>query len=150
VDLNALQGARPTLREARRLSGEHQRIESLYGGVSDAIAQGEGDKARTRFALYSEALLEHMAAEDERYFPALLRLDPALASELKNLAHEHTRLQEDLRDVRKRIEIGELDAAAARFDALATSIAKHDAREEDMLERIRASLPTAVQRREPH
>jgi len=127
--------------EARRISLEHERIEALYAEVSRAIVRGERARVQASFDRYHAALEAHISFEEDVCFDTLRQLHPGLGMELTSLSREHARFREDLGDVRKRINSGDLEAAVARFDQLATSIADHDRREEALLARIRGGLP---------
>ena len=116
--------------EARRIAREHEQIECLYARVASTIIQGERAEALASFDRYRDALEAHVSFEEDIYFDTLRQLHPGLGTDLARLSREHARFRDDLRDVRKRINTGELEAAVAYFDRLATSVADHDRREE--------------------
>ena len=88
----------------------------------------------------------HFGFEEGVFFPALKTLCPTLRGELAALVSQHEKFRNELVQIRKRLDSGELDASAARFDALATELARHDDREERLVTGIlgRVATPTRV------
>ncbi len=123
-------------RVARRISSQHQRLESLYGTLARALAKGSEREAQAQLAQFRDVLAAQFSLEEDVFFPALARLWPGMRGRIVDLAREHDRFREELHQIQKRLGATEREGAKARFDRLAAELAGHDGREEQLVERI--------------
>ena len=126
-------------RVARRISFQHQRLESLYGTLARTLAKGDEREAQAQLAQFCDALAAHFSLEEDICFPALVRRWPGMRGRIADLAREHDRFREELDQIQKRLGASEREGAAARFDRLAVELAVHDSREEQLVEQILGS-----------
>ncbi len=126
-------------RVARRISSQHQRLESLYGTLARALAKGDECEAQAQLAQFCDVLAAQFSLEEDVFFPALARLLPGMRGRIVDLAREHDRFREELEQIQKRLGATEREGAKARFDRLAAELAEHDGREERLVERILGS-----------
>ena len=104
------------------LHGEHEQVDRLLGEVQ--ARGGDLDRARR---LLAEALLQHMAAEEEVFYPALARLE-MLSSFVERMRAQHGQIREAL-------------------DALA-ALPSGDARYDDAVRRLNELVDRHVQEEE--
>ncbi len=126
-------------RVARRISSQHQRLESLYGTLARALAKGNEREAQTQLAQFCDVLAAQFSLEEDVFFPALARLWPGMRGRIADLAREHDRFREELHQIQKRLGASEREGAEVRFDRLAAKLAGHDSREEQLVGRILGS-----------
>ncbi len=126
-------------RVARRISSQHQRLESLYRTLARALAKGNEREAQAQLTQFGDVLAAQFSLEEDVFFPALARLWPGMRGRIVDLAREHDRFREELDQIRKRLGATEREGAKARFDRLAAELAAHDGREELLVERILGS-----------
>ena len=126
-------------RVARRISSQHQMLESLYGTLVRALAKGDEAEAQGQLTQFCDVLAAHFSLEEDVCFPALAKLWPEMRGRIADLAREHDRFREELDQILKRLGASEREGAAARFDRLAAELAGHDRREEQLVERILGS-----------
>ena len=126
-------------RVARRISSQHQRLESLYGTLARALAKGDEREAQAQLAQFCDVMAAHFSLEEDVCFPALARLWPEMRGRIADLAREHDRFREELDQIQRRLGASEREGAEARFDRLAAELAGHDSREEKLIERILGS-----------
>ncbi len=132
-------------RVARRISSQHEKIESFYAPVAGALAKGDEREAQATLARLCDALAAHFSLEEGVWFPALTRHRPAMRGSIAALERDHGWFFEELDQIRKRLSASEIESVAARFDRLAAKLATHDGREEELIERILGS-PTGTPR----
>ncbi len=123
-------------RVARRISFQHQKLESLYRTLARALAKGDEREAQAQLAQFGDVLAAQFSLEEDVFFPALARLWPGMRGRIVDLAREHDRFREELDQIQKRLGATEREGAKARFDRLAAELAGHDGREEQLVERI--------------
>jgi hemerythrin-like domain-containing protein len=117
--------------EARRISSQHEQLDSLFGLVADAVDREERVQARDAFVRFQDALDAHFSLEESMYFPALHGLRPALSAELRELVREHGVLREVLFRVGRLLgDSVPLPECARELDRLADQLADHESREE--------------------
>ncbi len=126
-------------RVARRISSQHQRLESLYRTLARALAKGDEREAQAQLAQFCDVMAAHFSLEEDVCFPALARLWPEMRGRIADLAREHDRFREELDQIQRRLGASEREGAEARFDRLAAELAGHDSREEKLIERILGS-----------
>ncbi len=126
-------------RVARRISSQHQRLESLYGTLARALAKDDESEAQAQLAQFCGVLAAHFSLEEDVCFPALATLSPEMRGRIADLAREHDWFREELDPIQKRLGASERVGAEARFDRLAVELAGHDSREEQLVEQILGS-----------
>lgn len=126
-------------REARRISSQHRQLDELYALVEDALERGDAADAALRLTRFADALEAHFSLEDNLYFPALRGMRPELGGELEALSREHGEMLVSLAAIRTRLDGGDAGGCAADLEALALRLAGHEAREEDLVARIRGA-----------
>jgi iron-sulfur cluster repair protein YtfE (RIC family) len=104
------------------LHAEHEQVDRLLGEVQ--ARAGDLDRSRR---LLAEALLQHMAVEEEVFYPALARIE-MLSSFVERMRTQHGRIREAL-------------------DALA-ALPSNDARYEDAARRLNELVDMHVQEEE--
>jgi len=130
-------------KESRRISSQHRQLDALYALVARALAGADGPEARSCFVRFCDALEAHFSLEDELYFPALHGMRPALESDLAQLSRDHVGFRQDLLDLNGLLEAGDLPGCSQRLDGFVRRLAQHEGREEQILERIQASVAAA-------
>ncbi len=126
-------------RVARRISFQHQKLESLYRTLARALAKDDEREAQAQLAQFCDVIAAHFSLEEDVCFPALARLWPEMRGRIADLAREHDRFREELDQIQRRLGASEREGAEARFDRLAAELAGHDSREEKLIERILGS-----------
>ncbi|MBW2240663.1 MAG: hemerythrin domain-containing protein [Deltaproteobacteria bacterium] len=120
-------------REARRISSQHRKLDTLYGLVVDALGHGRLPEGRSAFQRFHDALEAHFSLEDELYFPALHGLRSDLGDELARLSGEHEALRRALDEVENAFRGAHLGDCERLLDHVATAIADHEEQEEQLL-----------------
>lgn len=126
-------------RETRRISSQHQQLDSLYEITRQALATQSVEAARNAFLRFSDALEAHIDLEDDFFFPAVRGLRPDLVSDLRALSAEHHGFRDDLSELNRAFEAGLVKRAEASLDDFVKRLAAHEEREEKLLARIRAN-----------
>lgn len=132
---------RRMLREARRISSQHRQLDDFHAALADALARGTADEARASFVRFGDALDAHFSLEDQLYFPALRGLRPDLDAQLAALVREHAEFRADLEALQQALDAAALEDGAARLDRFADALARHEEREERLVEEIAGPAP---------
>ena len=123
--------------EARRISSQHEQLDTFFSLVTAAVERGSLHAARPAFTRFADALDSHFTLEDRVFFPALRGLDPQLTKDLTGLADEHHALRRDLESLTDLLAAGSLESFAVRLETLGDTINGHEAREELILASVR-------------
>lgn len=126
-------------REAKRISSQHRKLDTLYALVVDALGQGQLPDGRAAFQRFHDALDAHFSLEDELYFPALHGLRSDLGDDLARLSREHEALRRALAEVENAFTGAHLGDCEKLLDRVATAIADHEEQEEHLLAYFRPS-----------
>ena len=121
-------------RAARRVAREHERLESRYAALAAGLQNGSLGEVRAAMARFQAELEAHFVSEEGTLFPMLRAHEPSLRSTLAELEQEHQRFREQMLQMNRRLEAGEVDAAGGFLDRLIMELATHDGREELLLE----------------
>lgn len=125
--------------EARRISSQHRQLDELYALVADAVGRGDAAEAHRGFVRFGDALEAHFSLEDGLYFPALHGMRRDLEAELEALSREHAEFRAQLAELGRLLEAGDLARCDGQLDRFVVALARHEGREEQLLERIRRS-----------
>jgi hypothetical protein len=126
----------------KRVRSEHRRLDSLFHEAR-AILEAQrthGDVAATVGRL-QEAVDGHLTQEDRLYYPPIWALRPQYKDALQALLAAHDEFRRRLAEIVRDVAEGAFAAALTRFDAFAEDFGRHEAREEQLLERIERELP---------
>lgn len=123
--------------EARRISSQHRQLDAIYGLVVDAVNRRLREAARSAFNRFQDAIEAHFSLEEEFYFPALHGMRSDLTADLDHLVGEHGVLREAIAGCEQCLGHAEFPHCMDLLDQLATSLADHEDREEQVLARIR-------------
>jgi hypothetical protein len=127
-------GLQLRLRRARRqIESQHSHLHTLYESVADAIAKGTVELVRETGEQLLAAIEAHFSLEDGVFFPAVRNLHPQHRQELNELVREHERYRKKLMGMLGDLGSDGLDAFAAGYRELATSVVDHENREERLL-----------------
>jgi nucleotide-binding universal stress UspA family protein len=120
-------------RAARQIASQHRHIRSTFEAVREAAARGAARELRTALVGLQSAVRAHFSLEDDVLFPALHGLRPEYAGALEKLSREHARFVAELRRMAEGLEISDLARFASALEALASSLAAHEGREEKLV-----------------
>jgi hypothetical protein len=140
---NALTGQQPGLRlrlrgEAKRLSTQHEQLDTFFDMVASALERGSLNGARVSFVRFCDALEAHISLEDRVFFPALRGLRPDLTEKLTGLVEEHTSVRLELDQLRDLLAAGSAETFSKRFEQLGSFLGEHERREDLLLDFARA------------
>ena len=121
--------------EARRIASQHQQLNTLFGGVFQALDRGGIHLATEAFGRFCDALEAHFEVEERMYFPALHGLLPEIRGELSRLVERHGTMRRDLVAIRMLFTGGDRESVCPRLEKLAVDISRHEADEEHLLHR---------------
>jgi hypothetical protein len=120
---------------ARRVEGQHQKLQSFASRVTDAIERGSLTSARAAFTSFADALSAHISLEDQTVFPALRGLSPELAPDLTRLAADHNGFRTALDELHDLLARGWSDEFGHGFRAFLADFTSHEQREEKVVAR---------------
>lgn len=124
--------------ESRRISSQHRQLDQFHELVATALEHGEPAQVRSAFTRFRDALEAHFSVEDDVYFPAVHGLRPELERELTALVADHREMRRQLEKVQALFDADRLAEGGAALDAMVTALIDHEAREERLLDRLRA------------
>ena len=130
-------GLRLRLRgEAKRLSTQHQQLDTFFDSVMSALERGSLTGARVAFVRFCDALGAHVDLEDPVFFPALRGLQPSLTELLTGLVREHTVVRQELDELRDLLAAGSAETFVKRFERLGGFLCDHERREDELLQHV--------------
>jgi iron-sulfur cluster repair protein YtfE (RIC family) len=140
---DTLTGQQPGLRlrlrgEAKRLSTQHEQLDTFFEMVESALERGSLNGARASFVRFCDALEAHLSLEDRVFFPALRGLRPDLTKRLTGLVEEHTSLRLELDQLRDLLAAGSAETFSKQFERLGGFLTEHERREDLLLDVARA------------
>ena len=140
---NALTSQQPGLRlrlrgEAKRLSTQHEQLDTFFEMVASALERGSLNGARVSFVRFCDALEAHISVEDRVFFPALRGLRPDLTEKLTGLVEEHTSVRLELDQLRDLLAAGSAETFSKRVEQLGSFLGEHERREDLLLDFARA------------
>lgn len=126
------------------VSREHRRLDDLFREVEASFADlGDPDALRDAFAALSEELEVHFDQEDRLYYAPVAALRPETAPQIRAISDAHRSFRGELADIRDSLGRGELAPVRRRIAALAEAFHRHEALEEQLLQRIEATIQPA-------
>jgi len=125
-------------RERLRISSQHRQLDSLYEMIRSALEQGSESAAQRAFERFADAFDAHTSLEDGFYFPAVRAMHPGVGDELDELIREHETFRRELESLAALFRAGRLGECDEPLDAFVVAVARHEGREESLLERITA------------
>jgi hemerythrin-like domain-containing protein len=123
-------------REGTRISSQHRQLDTLYGMLAAAMERGSETRARRAFERFADAFDAHISLEDSLYFPAVRSLYEVAGEELDGLHREHEGFRRELEALGELFEAGNLSACEGPLDRFVAGVARHEALEEDLMDRL--------------
>jgi nucleotide-binding universal stress UspA family protein len=120
-------------RAARQIASQHRHIRSAFEAIREAAARGAAREVRTALAGLQSAVHAHFSLEEGVFFPAIHGLHPEYREALDTLSREHVRFAAELRRMAEGLEFSGLARFTSAFEALVSSLAAHEGREEELV-----------------
>ncbi len=130
--------------EARRISSQHEKLNFFTSALADSLLHQSPQQAIEVFQRFEDALTAHLDLEEQMFFPALQGLRPDMDADLLQLIREHERFREALQRLARSIEASDLEQSRSDFETLCGELARHEAREEEIMKTGSAAAPSAT------
>ena len=117
-------------RAANQIREQHERISPLFAHLHTVLIEGNLRDAQTTAFRLQGALRAHFLLEEQIVFPVLRALCPDRASELEDLAGDHTSLESDFALLIDFILATTLQTAREALSTFTFVLVEHEKREE--------------------
>lgn len=124
------------VQETARVSGQHDRINELYGDLHRALARGVHHHTLVCFARLRDVLHAHFEVEDRIYFPTVRRFRPERTELVKRLEAEHVQFRALLEEIDAFVLADDVDAIRERLALLVGRLLRHENDEQELLDEI--------------
>ena len=120
-------------RPGASIESEHERLDSQFGLVWEALGADEGGAACGHLRA---ALEVHFGQEESLYFPTLWKLRPEYERRLKHLITSHSVFLSQLDATIALLDAGDRTRARECFEELQSGFAAHEIKEELVLRSV--------------
>jgi len=121
-------------RNLRRVSSQHRQLDEMYGHLLRALDERVTTRAQDALRHFEEGLSAHFSLEEKHTFPAVHGAHPRCESELIALAQEHRVFLGEVERLAGLLGKDDWLACDQLLDELALRLARHEGREERLLE----------------
>lgn len=115
------------------MAGDHRRCDDIFIQVEQALAANQWEQARTVFAQFQHATLQHFAAEESQLFPAFEERTGMTQGPTAVMRSEHEQMRELMDAARNALADQDGDAYAGEAETLLIMMQQHNMKEEHML-----------------
>jgi iron-sulfur cluster repair protein YtfE (RIC family) len=123
-------------RVQHQMRAQHRHLHPFFDEIQSALARRDGAPVEDGLERLAEALEAHFDLEDEVLFPALHGLHPERGEEIAALSEDHGELLGALARLFDALRDAALARFAEDFDAFREDLARHEAREEQLIQRL--------------
>ena len=115
------------------LSSDHRACDAAFAATEQAVAAGKWDAARAAFETLREAMLAHLAAEEEILFPAFEARTGMSMGPTRVMRGEHAQMRELLEAAGEALVAQDAEDYAGNAETLLILTQQHNMKEENML-----------------
>lgn len=115
------------------LSSDHRACDAAFAATEQAVAAGKWDAARAAFETLREAMLAHLAAEEEILFPAFEARTGMSMGPTRVMRGEHAQMRELLEAAGEALAAQDAEDYAGNAETLLILTQQHNMKEENVL-----------------
>lgn len=115
------------------LTGDHRACDAAFAATEQAVAAGNWKSARAAFDTFRNAMLAHLAAEEEILFPAFEARTGMTMGPTRVMRAEHAQMRELLAAAGEALAAEDADDYAGTAETLLILAQQHNMKEENVL-----------------
>ena len=115
------------------LTGDHRACDAAFAATEQAVAAGNWKSARAAFDTFRNAMLAHLAAEEEILFPAFEARTGMTMGPTRVMRAEHAQMRELLAAAGEALAAEDADDYAGNAETLLILAQQHNMKEENVL-----------------